>query len=326
MTLGCTITASNGASATAFGGSGLDTISGAEYGTNPAGNLQSGTNGSAHYYDVQLSPGNSFTSVVLHGCNAVTPQTVVKWWNGSSWQPVRSPASFTSPPYGQTYSGGCISITINAASSPNLSQLTGTVFATTAGRAITSSAGATATKGLRFSQAVTTIGTPAPSIRATGKLPGGIRLVDHHDGTATFTGTPKAGGIFRPTITATYGTGNTQQKVSQADTFNVFQTPTFAKRASATAHVGTHLHVSMTVKAFPPPTITESGALPPGITVTASNGKVGLSGVAQPGTTGIYQFDPDRIHRRRKPGQQDLHLDGEEQLTSPRKRRYMMAS
>jgi hypothetical protein len=69
--------------------------------------------------------------------------------------------------------------------------------------AITSAARATFTvnhAGATFT--VMTTGFPLPSLAETGALPAGLQFTDNHDGTATLSGTPTAGGIFVLTLTA----------------------------------------------------------------------------------------------------------------------------
>ncbi len=285
----------DGATAVAFGPDGAGTITGAEYGSDPVGNLQSNTGdpNNTQFYDVQLSTGNSFTSVYLHGCVNVNSSTQLLWWdptlNGGSgdWAAVRGQGGEPAVPTGSPL---CLSVTLDNSTYPTLAQLTGTVFATTPGRAITSATGASAVAGSRFSLAVTTIGTPVHSITSKGKLPRGIRLRDNHNGTATLSGTArgtKAGGVYHPVITAAYGTGAGQQKVSQTLSLFVFQTPVFARKASATVHVGRFFRLTTSAKAFPMALVTESGALPPGVTFTSGgNGTGTLQGV--PHAAGTY--------------------------------------
>ena len=132
---GTATTGSSQVTATATGGTdGVDTITEAQYETDPVGTLTNGTN----YFDVATSPGSTFSSVVVEDCNNVTASTILEWWDPSAdggnggWSPVESPASDTTFPYGQVFSGSsdppCLSATIDANSSPSLSQLNGTIF------------------------------------------------------------------------------------------------------------------------------------------------------------------------------------------------------
>ena len=77
-------------------------------------------------------------------------------------------------------------------------------------RSITNASRATAKAGGQFSFVVTTTGTPTPSLKRKGKLPKGLRLHDHHDGTASISGTPRpvaAARTYAVTILASYGRG-----------------------------------------------------------------------------------------------------------------------
>ena len=75
----------------------------------------------------------------------------------------------------------------------------------------------TATNKKPFSFAITTTGTPVPTISKTGTLPTGLRFVAHHNGTASISGTPHVTrlGMYRLTIKATFGTGKTKKIVTQ---------------------------------------------------------------------------------------------------------------
>jgi len=81
--------------------------------------------------------------------------------------------------------------------------------------AVTSPEGATATVGVPFSFTVTTSGIPVPSITKKGRLPRRLRFSDDGDGTATISGTPKRSGVYDLAITATFGTGTTEEVVAQ---------------------------------------------------------------------------------------------------------------
>ena len=69
--------------------------------------------------------------------------------------------------------------------------------------AFTSANSATFAYGVSNSFTVTTVGFPAPSIAEAGGLPPGVTLVDNHNGTATISGIPSAGGAFPLVLTAT---------------------------------------------------------------------------------------------------------------------------
>lgn len=75
-----------------------------------------------------------------------------------------------------------------------------------------SAASATFTVGTAGSMVITTNDSHA-SVSTTSKLPTGVTLVNHHNGTATLSGTPtsKTGSPFTVTITASDGTATTTQ-------------------------------------------------------------------------------------------------------------------
>ena len=99
-------------------GTGTGTITVSRYSNAPvAGLTADGT-----YYDVSISPGNGFTSVVFTVCG-VKIGTSVEWWNPIAQQ--NQPVSDQTAPQGLA---GCVTVTITATTTPNLSQLVGTVF------------------------------------------------------------------------------------------------------------------------------------------------------------------------------------------------------
>ncbi|MDA8279767.1 MAG: carboxypeptidase regulatory-like domain-containing protein, partial [Actinomycetota bacterium] len=118
-----TATAANGntsASATGVGG-----LTVAQYPSDPVGSPGSASAGV--YFDVVLSSGNSFTSTTVNDCN-LGGGSSLQWWNpqanagAGAWQPVSPAPTYTAGP------PACVSVTLNSASSPDLGELTGTVF------------------------------------------------------------------------------------------------------------------------------------------------------------------------------------------------------
>jgi hypothetical protein len=117
------VTAGGGTVASSSVGSG--TVSIGSYASDPEAGLAAGSS----YFDVAAS--GSFTSVTIDDCS----QTVglpLQWWNsgagGQDWEDVSPPA---------TISGGCLSWTASATSSPSVSELYGTAFSTSAASALT---------------------------------------------------------------------------------------------------------------------------------------------------------------------------------------------
>lgn len=86
----------------------------AHYAANP-GNTPS-FSASGQYYDVRLS--GSFSGMNIQFCG-LAPDTLMYFWNGTAW----STASH------QRFSNGCVTVSVENATVPNLTHLTGTPFA-----------------------------------------------------------------------------------------------------------------------------------------------------------------------------------------------------
>jgi hypothetical protein len=159
---------------------------------------------------------------------------------------------------------------------------------------ITSRNTAIFTVGLAGSFTVTTTGSPtgaSMSITASGALPGGVTFVNNNDGTATLAGTPNAGtgGNYSITITANNGVS---PNATQSFTLTVNQPPAITSPNNITftrSVPGTFL---VTTTGFPTGAnmaITQSGALPAGVTFTNNNnGSATLGGTPGADTAGTY--------------------------------------
>lgn len=102
-------------------GTGTGVVGVAQYGSNPAGAPSFATNAtSGTYFDVIVPAGSTLNGLAIRDC-PVGGDKVAYWYNGTSWVVASS----------QSYdpASGCITIDVNGATSPSLSQLTGTVFA-----------------------------------------------------------------------------------------------------------------------------------------------------------------------------------------------------
>jgi hypothetical protein len=135
---------------------------------------------------------------------------------------------------------------------------------------------------------ITTTGAPTPKISETGDaLPAGLSFNDLGNGTATITGTPTATGTANITVTATNGISPDD---SQPMTVVAGQAPAFTSAASATSTVGSAFSFNVaTTGGYPVPVLTESGTLPPGITLTDNKDGTGtLAGT--PTAAGTYTF------------------------------------
>jgi hypothetical protein len=156
--------------------------------------------------------------------------------------------------------------------------------------AITSANNTTFSVGAAGSFTVTTTGSPTPTLTETGALPSGVTFVNNGNGTATLSGTPVAGsgGTYVLTLTATNGVGS---PANQSFTLKVNQAPAITSANNTTFTAGTAGSFTVTTTGSPTPTLTETGALPSGVTfVNNGNGTATLSGMPAAGSGGTYVF------------------------------------
>jgi hypothetical protein len=151
--------------------------------------------------------------------------------------------------------------------------------------AIVSGATASFAVGHAGSFTVDVYGFPIPTLGASGTLPSGLTFTDNGNGTASIAGTATASGRFTIHISA----ANTLGTATQSLSITVGQTPSIRVKASKKAKAGRSLHLAVKSSGFPAPTITESGALPDGVTF-ADRGKDSglLSGIPAAGSEGSY--------------------------------------
>src|SRR5258706_3336050 len=165
-------------------------------------------------------------------------------------------------------------------------------FTTGTAPAITSANNATFKVGVAGpSFTVTTTGTPsgAPmSITELGALPSGVTFTNNNDGTATLAGTPSAatGGSYAITITANNGIA---PNATQSFTLTVNQAPAITSANNTTFTINQAGTFTVTATGFPTNAsmaITETGALPAGVTlVNNNNGTATLAGTPTAGGT-----------------------------------------
>ncbi len=152
---------------------------------------------------------------------------------------------------------------------------------------ITSANHSNFTAGTPGSFNVTATGSPLPTITKTGTLPSGVTFTDNGNGTATLAGTPGPGtaGTYPITIDAANGV---LPNASQNFTLSVDSgAPIITSADNATFNVGSNGTFTVTASGVPPPTLTESGGLPSGVTFTDNgNGTATLAGSAM--TRGSY--------------------------------------
>ena len=181
--------------------------------------------------------------------------------------------------------GGSFPITITA---KNTAGTTTQSFTLTNAEApgITSPAAASFTVGTSGTYTVTTTGYPAATITESGGLPGGLAFTDKGNGTATITGSPAAGtaGTYPVTVSATNASGSTATLGLTITVANAAG-PVITSGAAAYFTSGQAGAFAITATGSPTPALTETGALPAGLTFTdQGNGTALLQGT--PTTTG----------------------------------------
>ncbi len=187
--------------------------------------------------------------------------------------------------------GGSYPITITATNgvAPNATQ--NFTLNVNQAPAITSANAATFTVGTLGTFSVTTTGVPSGAsmaISATGALPAGVTFVNNNNGTATLSGTPGAGtgGTYPITITANNGVA---PNATQSFTLTINQAPAITSANSATFTLNSPNTFTVTTTGFPSGAtmvISETGALPTGVTFTNNNnGTATLAGTPTVGGT-----------------------------------------
>ncbi|MFZ3266792.1 MAG: protease pro-enzyme activation domain-containing protein, partial [Terriglobales bacterium] len=140
--------------------------------------------------------------------------------------------------------------------------------------------------GTAGSFTVGTAGIPVPSISETGALPAGVTFVDNGNGSGTLSGTPTAGGVFNISFTAQNGIGS---PVTQAFTLTVNQPPAITSANNTTFTVGAAGSFTVSTTGIPVASISETGALPAGVTfIDNGDGTGTLSGT--PAATGGFSI------------------------------------
>jgi large repetitive protein len=129
---------------------------------------------------------------------------------------------------------------------------------------------------------VTASGFPSATFGETGALPNGVFF---NAATGVLSGTPAPGsaGVYPLTITATNGVA---PDASQSFTLTVDLAPAITSGSSATFVVGTAGTFDVTANGFPTPTLSESGALPSGVTFNPATDE--LTGMPATGTGGTF--------------------------------------
>jgi hypothetical protein len=181
-----------------------------------------------------------------------------------------------------------ITITVRNGVSPNASQS----FTLTVDQApsVTSAAATAFVEGSSGTFTVTSTGYPGATLSEVGSLPSGVSFVDNGNGTATLAGTPASAtrGTYPITITAANGVN---PNGSQSFTLTVNAAPAITSANTTTFTVGSAGTFSVTTSGNPASTLSETGALPAGVTfVNNGDGTAALSGTPAAGTGGTYPF------------------------------------
>jgi hypothetical protein len=145
---------------------------------------------------------------------------------------------------------------------------------------ITSPSTATFSTGVAGSYAVTTTGYPAAAITEAGALPTGMSFTDNGNGTGSIAGTPASGtaGSYPVTLSATNSSGSTAT-LSLTITVNASAAPTITSGSVADFTLNQAGAVAVSTTGSPTPAITETGALPAGLSFTDNgNGTALISG------------------------------------------------
>jgi photosystem II stability/assembly factor-like uncharacterized protein len=150
--------------------------------------------------------------------------------------------------------------------------------------AITSVAATTFTVGQQGSFTVTATGVPTPTLIESGTLPTGVTF-DAASGTLAGTPAVGTGGAYGIVFTAHNGVGS---DAVQSFNLTVDEAPDITSAASAVFTAGQQGSFTVTDTGFPTPTLSESGALPRGVSFDPTSGI--LSGTPAAGTGGVYSF------------------------------------
>ncbi len=155
---------------------------------------------------------------------------------------------------------------------------------------ILSASARTFTAGDPGSLTISTSASPTAAISESGTLPPGVNFVDNGVGTATLSGTADASsaGTYPITFTASNGVlPNAIQQFSLTVTTPV--APSFLSLDSDTSVAGDPVLFTFVADGTPTPNLSESGALPTGVTFTDyGHGTADLDGTPASGTGGVY--------------------------------------
>jgi type II secretory pathway pseudopilin PulG len=207
--------------------------------------------------------------------------TSIGWWDPASTPPF-DPSTGTC---GAADNTGIQKLSLTAVAGDHTTDTLDVVVTNPATTApvITSATGTTFTVGVPGTFTVTATGYPSPVLTETGALPNGVTF---NAGTGVLSGTPAAGtgGLYALTFTATNSAGTWTQNF----TLTVNQPPAITSVTGTTFTVGTAGTFTVTAAGYPTPGLSESGALPSGVTFNPATAVV--SGTPAAGTGGAYHI------------------------------------
>jgi len=178
---------------------GTGTLVVAQYATNPGGTPNFTATG--QYYDVHITPPGSFTQVSILFCG-LTASDNINFWNGTAWVLASN----------QTFATPCWTVTVNAGTVPNLTNLGGAVFGV-------GYSAPSVVSSLRADPNPTT----AASVHFTVTFSEAVTGVDTADFTLTATGitgasvTSVSGSLTIYTVTINTGTGSGTLRLNVVD-------------------------------------------------------------------------------------------------------------
>jgi len=246
---------------------------------------------------------NDLITATIATCGASIPGVVGTGYTGIIVNPAITPGHITEAAAATSTGIKTATTTWSSGSAPESCSLGGTGSDDTwfgvivpligsAAPAITSVSSTTFAVGTAGIFTVTTTGAPTPSLSEGGALPTGVTFVDKGNGTATLSGTAASGtaGSYPITITASNSAGTANQSFTLTVN-NGSTAPTITSASSTIFIVGTAESFTVTTNGTPTPTLSETGALPIGVTfVDNGNGTGTLNGTAASGTAGSYSI------------------------------------
>jgi large repetitive protein len=244
--------------------------------------------------------GSAFAAITSANSATFTEGTTGSFTPTATGNPTPTVTETGALPAGVTFSGGVLSgdptvtgtfpITVKATNGIGNPATQGFTLTVDAAPAITSGSSAAFTTGTAGSFTVTATGAPTPSLVESGALPSGVTFTDNGNGTGTLGGTPAVGsdGTYDLTLTATNGVGS---PATQSFALTVTSAPAITSADNTAFTVGTAGSFTVTTGGSPTPAITESGALPSGVTFKDNgDGTATLAGTPAAGTGGSYDL------------------------------------